>query len=94
MTNPTVLELYKSAAFSDQAIDPVVDAILTDVATGAYPLLKGWTLDLIAAINAHKASLDALLTDQEADRNNMVRTAILLAHTPASRHTQSLEAWG
>ena len=46
----------------------------------AYPLAKGWVLDLVAAIASHKASQDALLTDRDAYKRNMVRTAILLAH--------------
>jgi len=32
------------------------------------------------AVANHKASQDALLTDREAYKRNMVRTAILLAH--------------
>ncbi|MGU3403366.1 hypothetical protein [Methylobacterium brachiatum] len=77
---PTVSELRKAAEVTDQEIDAAVDAVLADLATEAYPLAKGWTLDLVAAIAAHKASQDALLTDRESYKRNMVRTAILLAH--------------
>ncbi|MDH2311405.1 hypothetical protein [Methylobacterium brachiatum] len=79
-SNPTVSELRKSSDVTDDEITAAVDAVLADLATEAYPLAKGWTLDLVAAIAAHKASQDALLTDREAYKRNMVRTAILLAH--------------
>ena len=79
-TNPTVSELRKTSDVTDDEITAAVDAVLADLATEAYPLAKGWTLDLVAAIAAHKASQDALLTDREPYKRNMVRTAILLAH--------------
>ena len=79
-TNPTVSELRKTSDVTDDEITAAVDAVLADLATEAYPLAKGWTLDLVAAIAAHKASQDALLTDREAYKRNMGRTAILLAH--------------
>jgi len=65
---------------TDDEITAAVDAVLADLATEAYPLAKGWTLDLVAAIAAHQASQDALLTDRDAYKRNMVRTAILLSH--------------
>ena len=79
-TNPTVSELRKTSDVTDDEITAAVDAVLADLATEAYPLTKGWTLDLVAAIAAHQASQDALKTDRDAYRRNMVRTAILLAH--------------
>ena len=79
-SNPTVSELREASDVTDDEITAAVDAVLADLATEAYPLAKGWSLDLVAAIAAHKASQDALLTDREAYKRNMVRTAILLAH--------------
>lgn len=79
-TNPTVSELRKAAEISDQEIDAAVDAVLKDLASEAYPLAVGWTLDLVEAIAGNKAARDALLTDKPAWKRNMVRTAILLAH--------------
>jgi hypothetical protein len=79
-SNPTVSELRKTSDVTDDEITPAVDAVLADLASEAYPLAKGWTLDLVAAVANHKASQDALLTDREAYKRNMVRTAILLAH--------------
>jgi hypothetical protein len=79
-SNPTVSELRKTSDVTDDEITAAVDAVLADLATEAYPLANGWTLDLVAAVANHKASQDALLTDREAYKRNMVRTAILLAH--------------
>jgi hypothetical protein len=79
-SNPTVSDLRKVSEVTDEEITAAVDAVLEDLASEAYPLAKGWTLDLVAAIAAHKASQDALLTDRGAYKRNMVRTAILLAH--------------
>ncbi|MCJ2092275.1 hypothetical protein MKK67_07170 [Methylobacterium sp. J-072] len=77
---PSVSDLRRISDVSDDEITAAVDAVLADLATEAYPLAKGWTLDLVAAIASHKASQDALLTDRDAYKRNMVRTAILLAH--------------
>jgi hypothetical protein len=77
---PTVGDLRRVAEVTDQEIDAAVDAVLIDLASEAYPLGEGWILDLVGAIAGHKAAQDALLTDREAFKRNMVRTAILLAH--------------
>jgi hypothetical protein len=62
-SNPTVSELRKTSDVTDDEITAAVDAVLADLASEAYPLAKGWTLDLVAAVANHKASQDALLTD-------------------------------
>ncbi|QEE40704.1 MULTISPECIES: hypothetical protein [unclassified Methylobacterium] len=79
-SNPTVSDLRKVSEVTDDEITAVVDAVLADLAAEVYPLAKGWTLDLVAAITSHKASQDALLTDEDAYKRNMVRTAVILAH--------------
>lgn len=79
-SNPTVSDLRKVSEVTDDEITAAVDAVLVDLTSEAYPLAKGWTLDLVAAVASHKASQDALLTDRDAYKRNMVRTAILLAH--------------
>jgi hypothetical protein len=79
-SNPTVSELRKTSDVTDDEITAAVDAVLADLASEAYSLASGWTLDLVAAVANHKASQDALLTDREAYKRNMIRTAILLAH--------------
>lgn len=78
----TVTEFRKAAEISDQEIDSAVDAVVADLATEAYPLTDGYTLDLNAAVQASTfASL--VLKDVHAtqrQKQHAVRTAILLAH--------------
>ncbi|KOX43014.1 hypothetical protein ADL19_28670 [Streptomyces purpurogeneiscleroticus] len=79
-TNPTVSELRKAAEINDQEIDAAVDAVLADLASEAYPLAKGWTLDLVETLRTNTRAAEALTTDKPAWKRDMVRTAILLAH--------------
>ncbi|MBA9063363.1 hypothetical protein GGQ91_002758 [Methylobacterium fujisawaense] len=79
-TDPTVSEFRKAAEVTDQEIDAAVDAVPADLATDAYPLAKGWSLDLVETIRTHAHAADALTTDTPAWTRTMVRTAILLAH--------------
>jgi hypothetical protein len=76
-SNPTVSDLRKVSEVKDDEITAAVDAVL---ASEAYLLAEGWILDLVAAVANHKGSQDALLTDRDAYKRNMVRTAILLTH--------------
>ncbi|MDH2313178.1 hypothetical protein [Methylobacterium brachiatum] len=78
--NPTVSDLFKSKDVTDEEVDAAVDAVLADLATYAYPLAKGWTLDLVETIRTNERAAEALKTDKSAWKRNMVRTAILLAH--------------
>lgn len=77
---PTVSELRKAAEVTDQEIDAAVDAVLADLAAEAYPLAKGWALDLVKTLRTNTRAAEALTTDKPAWKRNMVRTAILLAH--------------
>ena len=77
---PTGSELRKAAEITDQEIDAAVDAVLADLATEAYPLAKGWTLDLVETLRTNTRAAEALTTDKPAWKRNMGRTAILLAH--------------
>lgn len=77
---PTVSELRKAAEVTDREIDAAVDAVLADLATEAYPLAKGWTLDLVETLRANTRAAEALTTDKPAWKRNIVRTAILLAN--------------
>lgn len=79
-SNPTVSELRKTAEISDDEINAATDAVLADLATEAYPLAKGWALDLVEMLRTNAAASEALKTDKAAWKRNMVRTAILLAH--------------
>jgi hypothetical protein len=56
-------------------------------------LAKGWTLELVAAITARKASQAALLTDRDASKLNILRSAILLAHLDEDRLAEACRQW-
>ena len=77
---PPVSGLRKAAEVTDQEIDAAVDAALADLATEAYPLAKGWTLDLVETLRTDARAAEALTTEKPAWKRNMVRTTILLAH--------------
>ncbi|UIY43199.1 hypothetical protein [Methylobacterium radiotolerans] len=68
---PIASELFKAKE---------VDAVLADLATEAYPLRKGWTLDLVETLRTNTRAAEALATDKPAWKRTMVKTAILLAH--------------
>jgi hypothetical protein len=46
-TDRIVPELLRAAEAIDQEINAAIDAVLADLATEAYPLAKGWALDLV-----------------------------------------------
>lgn len=50
---------------SDQEIDAAVDAVLADLATDAYPLAKGWTLDLVETVRTNTRAAEALTTTRQ-----------------------------
>lgn len=77
---PTVSELRKAAADTDQKIDAAVEAVLADLATETYPLAKGWTLNFVEKLRTNTRASEALTSDEAAWERNMVRTEILLAH--------------
>lgn len=74
----TVFELRLAAEVTDHQINAAVDAVLANLATEAYPLAKGWTLDLVETLRTNTRAAEALTTDKAAWKRNMVRTAILL----------------
>ncbi|MBP2493623.1 hypothetical protein ABID82_005786 [Methylobacterium sp. PvP062] len=47
---PTVSELFKSKAVTDDEVNAAVDAVLANLATLAYPLTAGYALDLNTAV--------------------------------------------
>ncbi|MGH1570260.1 hypothetical protein ACRAWG_05840 [Methylobacterium sp. P31] len=65
-SNPTVSELRKAAEVTAQETDAAVDAVLADIATEAYPLAGGWTLDLVETLRTNERVAEALETDKPA----------------------------
>lgn len=79
--NPTTGELYKAKAILEADVMAAVEAVLAGRATDQHPLADGYTIDLVAAVDAHplaKAGLAAEVASL-AYRRNLARTAILLA---------------
>lgn len=81
-TNPTVSELFKAKAVTDDEVNAAVNAVIADLSTEAYPLTAGYALDLKAAVQASTFALLVLKDDHATQRQkqHVVRTAILLAH--------------
>jgi len=81
-TDPTVCDLFKAKAVSDDELTAAVAAVLADLGTGSYPLTLGYALDLNAAVQASTFAT-LVLKDGHAtprQKQHAVRTAILLAH--------------
>lgn len=79
-SNPTVSDLRKVSEVTDDEITAAVDAVLAGLASEAYPLAKGWTLDLAELVRRNAVVAGALKSDKATWKRNMLRTAILLAH--------------
>ena len=80
-TNPTVGELFKASAITDDDMLAAVDAYMADAGTGAFPLGGSYSLDLNAAVRAHPCALK-MLGEAETDhgrRRSLVLIAILSA---------------
>ncbi|UYW34503.1 hypothetical protein [Methylorubrum extorquens] len=50
---PTVGELFKAQAITDEQVNAAVEAYLKDPETRAYPIADGYVLDLAAAVAGH-----------------------------------------
>ncbi len=68
------------ASLGRRTINAAVDSVLADLTIDAYPLVKGWTLDLAETLRTNTCAAEALITVKPAWKSDMVRTAILLAH--------------
>ncbi|MCJ2056760.1 hypothetical protein MKL09_09350 [Methylobacterium sp. J-048] len=79
-TNPTVSDLSKVSEVTHGEITAAVDAVLADLKTEAYPLAKGWVLDLVEMVRTNEQVTIALRSDQAQWKRGRVRAAILLAH--------------
>lgn len=79
--NPTVGELFKAKAVTDEQVSALVDAALSGKLDDRAELAEGYVLDLAAAMKA-SAFATAVLRDKTSKpgaRRNAARTAILLA---------------
>ncbi|MBB2964677.1 hypothetical protein FHU13_005095 [Methylobacterium sp. R2-1] len=51
--NPTVGELFKAKAVTDEQVNAAVEAFQADPASDAHPIADGYVLDLAAAVAGH-----------------------------------------
>ncbi|CAO4162632.1 hypothetical protein [Methylorubrum populi] len=81
--NPTVGELFKAKAVTDDQVNAAVDAYLADTTTASYPIADHHSLDLAAAVLAHEwaSQVTALVGSSVGLKRSAVRTAFLAART-------------
>ena len=79
--NPTVGELFKAKAVTDDEVNAVVGVFMKDPETGAHPIADGYSLDLAAAVVGHRWASEVVgnLESSPGLKRGAVRTAILLA---------------
>ncbi|GEL44194.1 hypothetical protein MEX01_47850 [Methylorubrum extorquens] len=78
--NPTIGELFKAKAVTDDEVNAAVEAYLADPDT-AHPIADGYSVDLAAAVAGHGWA-SAVVANPESSpglKRGAVRTAILLA---------------
>ncbi|WP_437870834.1 hypothetical protein ACSD7O_13960 [Methylorubrum extorquens] len=79
--NPTVGELFKAKAVTDDQVNAAVDAYLAECSTTAHPIADGYSLDLAAAVAGHGWASRVVANPESSPglKRGAVRTAILLA---------------
>ncbi|MEG9501385.1 MAG: hypothetical protein MIN69_05890 [Methylorubrum extorquens] len=79
--NPTVGELFKAKAVTDEQVSALVDAALSGKLDDRVEFAEGYVLDLAAAVKASTFATAVLRdkTSKPGARRNAARTAILLA---------------
>ena len=79
--SPTVGELFKVDAVTDDQLSAAVEVYFTDLYAGAFPINDGYVIDLDAAVAAHPwASL--VVANEETSpclKRGIVRMAIMQA---------------
>ena len=80
-SSPTVGELFKAKAVTDEQVNAAVEVYLTDLDAGIFPIADGYVVDLDAAVVEHPwASL--VVANEESSpslKRGIVRMAVLLA---------------
>lgn len=79
--SPTVGELFKAKAVTDEQVSAAVEAYHADPDTTAHPIADGYSLDLAAAVAGHGWA-SQVVADPESSpglKRAATRTAILLA---------------
>ncbi|UYW26619.1 hypothetical protein OKC48_25775 [Methylorubrum extorquens] len=78
---PTVGELFKAKSVTDDEVNAAVDAYLTDLEAGIFPIADGYVVDVDAAVVKHLWASHVIANEESSPglRRAAVRTAILLA---------------
>ncbi|MGW5960199.1 hypothetical protein [Methylorubrum thiocyanatum] len=79
--NPTVGELFKAKAVTDEQVNAAVDAYLARPHTAAYPITDGYALNLLDAVSGHRFATKVVANPGSSPtlKRGAVRTAILFA---------------
>lgn len=80
--NPTVGELFKAKAVTDEQVNAALEAYLAKPETDdAHPIADGYVLDLAAAVGGHGWASQVVGNPESSPglKRSAVRTAILLA---------------
>ncbi len=79
--NPTVGELFKAKAVTDEQVNAAVEAYRADPGTTAHPIADGYSLDLGGAVAGHPWASEVVANTESSEnlKRAAVRTAILLA---------------
>jgi hypothetical protein len=79
--NPTVGELFKAKAVTDEQVNAAVEAYLARPHTAAYPITDGYALNLLDAVSGHRFASEVVANPESSPtlKRGAVHTAILLA---------------
>ena len=79
--NPTVGELFKAKAVTDDEVNAAVEAYQEDPGATTHPIADGYSLDLAAAVAGHGWASQVVANPESSPglKRAAVRTAILLA---------------
>jgi hypothetical protein len=79
--NPTVGELFKAKAVTDDEVNAAVEAYLSDLEAGIFPIADGYVVDVDAAVVKHLWASHVIANPESSPglKRGAVRTAILLA---------------
>jgi hypothetical protein len=80
-SSPTVGELFKAKAVTDEQLNAAVEAYLNDLEASTFPIADGYVGDLDSAVVEHLTASLVLASETVSmtRRRDVVRTAILLA---------------
>ncbi|CAO4136737.1 hypothetical protein [Methylorubrum extorquens] len=80
-SSPTVGELFKANAVTDDEVNAAVEAYLTDFEAGIFSIADGYVVDVDAAVVKHLWASHVIANEESSPglRRTAVRTAILLA---------------